>query len=61
MSIVKIDILNHADYHANYREDFNFPGISKFYNAIESVRYLFVGKPENEPATYALRVRCSTD
>lgn len=38
MSIVKIDILNHADYGAQFREDFEVPGISKFYTAIESIR-----------------------
>ncbi|MBR2544887.1 MAG: 5'-nucleotidase C-terminal domain-containing protein [Erysipelotrichaceae bacterium] len=38
MSIVKIDILNHADYGAAFREDYEVPGISRFYTAIESVR-----------------------
>lgn len=38
MSIVKINILNHADYAAGFREDYEQPGISRFYTAIESVR-----------------------
>ena len=38
MSIVKIDILNHADYGVAFREDYEVPGISRFYTAIESVR-----------------------
>ena len=46
MSIVKIDILNHADYGASFREDFEVPGISRFYTAIESVRK---NNPEHAP------------
>lgn len=38
MSIVKIDILNHADYGASFRRDQDSSGISYFYSAIESVR-----------------------
>ena len=38
MSIVKLHILNHADYAAAFREDFEQPGISRFYSAIESIR-----------------------
>ena len=40
MAIVKIDILNHADYAGEFREHDNSPGLSKFYTAIESVRSL---------------------
>ena len=38
MAIVKIDILNHADYGGEFREHDTAPGLSKFYDAIESVR-----------------------
>ena len=38
MAIVDLHILNHADYGASFRPDFEDPGFSKFYAAIESVR-----------------------
>jgi len=38
MAIVKIDILNHADYGGEFREHDTSPGLSRFYSAIESVR-----------------------
>ncbi len=38
MSIVKIDILNHADYCAAFNRDKEAPGIASFYTAIESIR-----------------------
>ncbi len=38
MALVKIDILNHADYGGEFREHDNAPGLAKFYSAIESVR-----------------------
>ena len=38
MAIVKLNILNHADYGAAFRADYETPGIAKFYDAIESVR-----------------------
>ena len=40
MAIVKIDILNHADYAGEFREHDSSPGLSRFYTAIESVRSL---------------------
>ncbi|MDD6466671.1 MAG: 5'-nucleotidase C-terminal domain-containing protein [Erysipelotrichaceae bacterium] len=40
MSIVKLDILNHADYGGEFREHDIAPGLSRFYSAIESVRSL---------------------
>lgn len=36
--IVRIDILNHADYCGEFRKDSYIPGLRKFYQAIESVR-----------------------
>ena len=36
--IKKIDILTHADFHGQFREDDENPGLSRFYSAIESVR-----------------------
>lgn len=38
MAIVDLHILNHADYGAAFRPDFEDPGISKFFAAIESIR-----------------------
>lgn len=38
MAIRKIDILAHADYHGQFREDNETPGLSRFYCAIEEVR-----------------------
>lgn len=38
MSIIKLDILNHADFHGHFREDKDYPGLSRFYEAIETVR-----------------------
>lgn len=38
MAIVDLHILNHADFGASFRPDFEDPGISKFYAAIESIR-----------------------
>ena len=38
MSLRKIDILAHADFHGQFREDDENPGLSRFYSAIESVR-----------------------
>lgn len=38
MSIVKLEILNHADYHGKFKEDEDTPGLSRFYCAIQSVR-----------------------
>lgn len=38
MALVRIDILNHADYGGEFREHENAPGLAKFYSAIESVR-----------------------
>jgi len=43
-SIVRIDILDHADFCGEFRADRFIPGLRKFYNAIESVRSL---NPEN--------------
>ena len=40
MAIVKINVLNHADYAAHFRAENGVPGISKFYSAIESIRSL---------------------
>jgi len=40
MAIVKINVLNHADYGAHFRTERDYPGISKFYSAIESIRSL---------------------
>lgn len=34
----KIDILTHADFHGQFREDDENPGLSRLYSAIESVR-----------------------
>ncbi len=36
--IRKIDILTHADFHGQFREDDENPGLSRFFSAIESVR-----------------------
>ena len=38
MALVKIDILNHADYGGEFRKTPMAPGLSKFYSAIESIR-----------------------
>lgn len=38
MAIVKIDILNHADYDGEFRQHDTAPGLSRFYSAIESIR-----------------------
>ena len=38
MSIRRIDILAHADFHGQFREDEENPGLSRFFGAIESVR-----------------------
>ena len=38
MALVRIDILNHADYGGEFKEYENAPGLAKFYSAIESVR-----------------------
>ena len=38
MSIRRIDILAHADFHGQFREDDENPGLSRFFSAIESVR-----------------------
>lgn len=38
MALVRIDILNHADYGGEFREYDNAPGLAKFYSAVESVR-----------------------
>ncbi|HPX32235.1 MAG TPA: 5'-nucleotidase C-terminal domain-containing protein [Erysipelotrichaceae bacterium] len=38
MALIKIDILNHADYGGEFKEYENAPGLAKFYSAIESVR-----------------------
>ena len=40
MAIVNLHILNHADYAAAFRPDFETPGFAKFYSAIESIRRL---------------------
>ena len=36
--IQNIDILAHADFHGQFREDEDNPGLSRFYEAIESIR-----------------------
>ncbi len=38
MSIRKIDILTHADFHGQFREDNENPGLSRFFCAVESIR-----------------------
>jgi len=38
MSTVKIRIINHADFGASFRSDFEDPGFSKFYSAIQSLK-----------------------
>ena len=38
MSTRRIDILAHADFHGQFREDDENPGLSRFFSAIESVR-----------------------
>ena len=38
MGIQRIDLLTHADFHGQFREEEDSPGLSRFYNAIESVR-----------------------
>ena len=38
MSIIKLDILSHADFHGHFRQDEDYPGLSRFYCAIEEIR-----------------------
>lgn len=38
MAVVDLHILNHADFGASFRPNFEDPGISKFYAAVESIR-----------------------
>ncbi len=38
MPLIDLHILNHADFGASFRPDFEDPGFSKFYAAIESIR-----------------------
>ena len=38
MGIQRIDLLAHADFHGQFREDSDIPGLSRFYSAIESIR-----------------------
>ena len=38
MAVKRIDLLAHADFHGQFREDGENPGLSRFYDAIESVR-----------------------
>ena len=38
MAIKKIDILAHADFHGQFREEEDNPGLSRFYDAIETIR-----------------------
>ena len=48
MSIRRIDILTHADFHGQFREDDENPGLSRFFCAIQSIR------SENEEGTLLL-------
>ena len=38
MSIIRLDILSHADFHGHFRQDEDYPGLSRFYCAIEQIR-----------------------
>ena len=38
MGIRRIDLLAHADFHGQFREDEDLPGLSRFYDAIRQVR-----------------------
>ena len=38
MSIQRIDLLAHADFHGQFREEEDSPGLSRFYHTIESIR-----------------------
>ena len=38
MSIKRIDILAHADFHGQFREDSENPGLSRFFSAVETIR-----------------------
>lgn len=38
MSIRRIDILAHADFHGQFREDSENPGLSRFFSAVETIR-----------------------
>ena len=50
MGIRRIDLLAHADFHGQFREDEDLPGLSRFYDAIRQVR------SENPEGTLLLRL-----
>ncbi|MGN1398982.1 MAG: bifunctional metallophosphatase/5'-nucleotidase [Erysipelotrichaceae bacterium] len=38
MSVITLDILSHADFHGHFRQDEDYPGLSRLYCAIEEIR-----------------------